>query len=563
MAGASLRLDLNAKPFLAGMAAAGGAMKAFRTSAMGITRAVSGSFRAMSGAASASLNVLYKMRDAGATLMGIGNGIGWPVELAMGLESAQVRLRVLIGDAKIADKLFGQLYALAKENPVLELKNTMKAANALAGANMEPEKIAGFLANLAQASSTVDDFNGYARATAQILNKGRVQTEELLQYAERGLGVFQDLQAVLQVDGVQLTKMLEKGQVGFADLEKAITRATTGTGRFAGMAGAIAQTTAGKFAQVKAEVMDLATTLGTPISDGLKPVLDDLRAYLPTLKAEFMAIGKELRDVGMGIYVAFKNGQLGPMIWEGLELAGLKLLNLLGTGMVKIFDYLSKTLQAAILSAASKIPMLGNLADDAAQATADAADAGGSMLKGTYKEDRIAQLEQTLAARKLGIALEVGNMVASIERAKEKADDTSTYLPRKMEAMGTALRGMWDTMGQHVKGVAKAIEETTADGKAGKMAVPKFMANEETRALAEANVDARTGLPPMSTRDPFSAAGRAGRIVQDPHPGTVVVFGPELAADRGEWGTYRQHQLWHEPQQPIVRRFHRRARRRR
>lgn len=151
-------------------------------------------------------------------------GGGEVIRTGQELVSLRATLLGVSGDAKIAARDFEWLKDVSKSLGINLTEATRSygkigAAAKAAGLDMDQGREI-FLATseLATAFNLTDaDFEGVSRAMGQILSKGKVSTEELLQLGERIPIVFDSAAQALGVTTKQLYKEIEKGTIQSVD----------------------------------------------------------------------------------------------------------------------------------------------------------------------------------------------------------------------------------------------------------------------------------------------------------------------------------------------------------
>ena len=99
-----------------------------------------------------------------------------------------------------------------------------------------------------------------------------MQTEELLQLQERGVGLGDELQKMYGMTGEEFSKALEKGQISAEAANVALIRLTEQGGKYANGAVAQSDTLFGKLSTLQ----DAFITLGQNIGEALAPIFDFL-----------------------------------------------------------------------------------------------------------------------------------------------------------------------------------------------------------------------------------------------------------------------------------------------
>lgn len=168
------------------------------------------------------------------------------VELAKAAEVSAMKFDVLLGSAKEAAALMGDLKAFAAASPV-SFADAQKHAVSLVGKDVARADVVPTLRALTEVSmGDPQVLKSWVTAYGQVMATGRLQGDEWNQIANTGTLTFKDLAKVLKVDQSEVKKLIEAGKVGFYDLQLAIKAATDEGGRFHGMTARYAETYAGK-----------------------------------------------------------------------------------------------------------------------------------------------------------------------------------------------------------------------------------------------------------------------------------------------------------------------------
>ena len=181
-------------------------------------------------------------------------------------------LEVLTGSLETAKGIIKDLKAFGAVTPFTsqELIETSKRLKAF---GFETEQVVDVTKRLADvAGATGADLAGIATAFGQIQAKGRLQTEELLQLQERGVGIADELQKMYGMTGEEFSKALEKGQISAEAANVALIRLTEQGGKYANGAVAQSDTLFGKLSTLQ----DAFITLGQNIGQALAPIFDFL-----------------------------------------------------------------------------------------------------------------------------------------------------------------------------------------------------------------------------------------------------------------------------------------------
>jgi lambda family phage tail tape measure protein len=188
------------------------------------------------------------------------------------LESQARSLQVLTGSATQASQIIQELQSYGASTPFesTELIETAKRLNAF---GVESNRVVDVVKTLGDvAGATGANLGELATAYGQVVAKGRLQGEELLQFQERGVALSAELQKMYKLQGQEFTKALEGGRISAQAVEVAIQRLTAAGGKYADGAIAQSDTLNGKFSTLKDNITGLSQTIGT--GPAVKAILD-------------------------------------------------------------------------------------------------------------------------------------------------------------------------------------------------------------------------------------------------------------------------------------------------
>lgn len=202
---------------------------------------------------------------------GIGAGVTAMVKLAAQTETLGTQFRVLTGSAQKAQAVMSQIQAFAAETP-FETIEIADAAKKLVAFGSSAETVVSELRMLGDIAAGVgvplaDLSEIYGKARVQ----GRLFAEDINQLQGRGIPVVQGLAAAMGVSEDKIRGLVESGQIGFPQLQRALAGMVAQGGDFNGMMTQLGQTTAGRFSTLVDNFKQLGVQLGTQ----LLPYLND------------------------------------------------------------------------------------------------------------------------------------------------------------------------------------------------------------------------------------------------------------------------------------------------
>lgn len=204
------------------------------------------------------------------------------LQLAGEIETVRASLTTLTGSQREANALMNQTIALAARTPYEfpELAGTVKQLLAF---NIQQGKVIDLTSRLGDiASGTGGDLKGLAFVFGQVNAQGRAMTQDLNQFASRGIPIYEELGKVFGVTAGEVRKLAEQGKVGFNEIEQAVVNLTSEGGKFFGMMEAQSQTFEGKLSTFNDAWKGLVRTLGNELLPVAKDVLTWLTEIIDT-----------------------------------------------------------------------------------------------------------------------------------------------------------------------------------------------------------------------------------------------------------------------------------------
>jgi len=196
------------------------------------------------------------------------------------IERQTKSIEVLTGSLSKTKEIIGELQKFANVTPFTssELIDTAKRLKAF---GVGTEDLVATVKRLGDVSgATGADLVGLTTAYGQVMAKGRLQGEELLQFQERGIALQPELQRMYKMTGEQFADAMKDGQISSEAVVVALKNLTSVGGRYANGAIAQSNTLGGKFSTLMDAVEALARAIGTALSPALVEVLGDITSMV-------------------------------------------------------------------------------------------------------------------------------------------------------------------------------------------------------------------------------------------------------------------------------------------
>jgi tape measure domain-containing protein len=215
------------------------------------------------------------------------------------IESQTRSLQVLTGSAQQAKQIIQELQQLGAVTPFTS-SELIDAAKRLQAFGVETSKIVETTSRLGDAAgATGANLGELTTAYGQVISKGRLQGEELLQFQERGIALQQELRKMYGMTGEEFSKALSKGQISAKAVEVALQRLTSAGGKYANGAIAQSDTLNGRLSTLQDGIEGLARSVGSALSPAIKAVLNEAIFAVNAIN-QLIATGARAKGFGLG-----------------------------------------------------------------------------------------------------------------------------------------------------------------------------------------------------------------------------------------------------------------------
>lgn len=341
------------------------------------------------------------------------------------MEQYTTSLEVMLGSASKASAMIEKMREFAAKTP-LTLENVISGGSLLMSYGVDESNLIDTMTKLGDlASGNAEKMDRITLAYGQMLAKGKVTGEELMQMTEAGVPLQTALAESIGVTGEEFSKMVSKGEVGIDDLNKAITGLTTGNGKFAGMMEKQSQTMQGMLSTLQDNVSEFFRKIGEGAFGEVKSALQEVSDLLAEWE-EDGTLDKWAQEVGVMLknLIAF----LKQAISVGLDFKEVIIAGAVALGTFKVAIGIGNIISTTVL----RIKEFG-IATELATIKQKAFNATGAAnpyvlmasLLATLVVDTIAFTSASDDAKK-----SIDELKDSANGAKDKADELSDVLER-------------------------------------------------------------------------------------------------------------------------------------
>jgi len=215
---------------------------------------------------------------AQAGLQGIKDIFSTGFNAAVNQEQFLISAEVMLGSAEAAKILNQELTDLAARTP-FESSDLQQATKVLLGFGVEADKLLPTLKTLGDVSGgNSEKLNSLALAFGQVKAAGRLMGQEVLQMINAGFNPLQEISRNTGKSMATLKAEMERGLIGFDQVEKAFVTVTSEGGKFFNMMERQSTTTGGKLSTLKDNFVIL-------LRDGVNLLLPAINSFIDFLSA--------------------------------------------------------------------------------------------------------------------------------------------------------------------------------------------------------------------------------------------------------------------------------------
>lgn len=363
------------------------------------------------------------------------------------MEQYTTSLEVMLGSASKASAMIEKMRDFAAKTP-LTLENVISGGSLLMSYGVDESNLIDTMTKLGDlARGNAEKMDRITLAYGQMLAKGKVTGEELMQMAEAGVPLQTALAESIGVTGEEFSKMVSAGKVGIDDLNKAITGLTTGNGKFAGMMEKQSQTMRGMLSTLLDNLSEFMRKMGEGAFGEVKSALQEASDLL----AEWEKDGT-LDKWAQGVGVMLKNliAFLKQAISVGLDFKEAIIAGAVALGTFKIAIGIGNVISAAVASIQHFTT--ATKAATAAQATFNAVGAANPYVF-------IASVVLTAIAGIATFIATTNNATQSVEELTQAASELSDEAQKSVDKAKT-LEEVMAKYGEVANSTKSAAEKT-------------------------------------------------------------------------------------------------------
>lgn len=363
------------------------------------------------------------------------------------MEQYTTSLKVMLGSTEKASAMIEKMRDFAAKTP-LTLENVISGGSLLMSYGVDESNLINTMTKLGDlARGNAEKMDRITLAYGQMLAKGKVTGEELMQMTEAGVPLQTALAESIGVTGEEFSKMVSAGKVGIDDLNKAITGLTTGNGKFAGMMEKQSQTMRGMLSTLLDNLSEFMRKMGEGAFGEVKSALQEASDLL----AEWEKDGT-LDKWAQGVGVMLKNliAFLKQAISVGLDFKEVIIAGAVALGTFKVAIGIGNVISATVSAIKSF-----TTATKAATTAQAAFNAVGAANKYVF----IASVVLTAIAGIATFAATTNNATQSVEELTQAASELSDEAQKSVDKTKT-LEEVMAKYGEVANSTKSAAEKT-------------------------------------------------------------------------------------------------------
>lgn len=363
------------------------------------------------------------------------------------MEQYTTSLKVMLGSTEKASAMIEKMRDFAAKTP-LTLENVISGGLLLMSYGVDESNLINTMTKLGDlARGNAEKMDRITLAYGQMLAKGKVTGEELMQMTEAGVPLQTALAESIGVTGEEFSKMVSAGKVGIDDLNKAITGLTTGNGKFAGMMEKQSQTMRGMLSTLLDNLSEFMRKMGEGAFGEVKSALQEASDLL----AEWEKDGT-LDKWAQGVGVMLKNliAFLKQAISVGLDFKEVIIAGAVALGTFKVAIGIGNVISATVSAIKSF-----TTATKAATTAQAAFNAVGAANKYVF----IASVVLTAIAGIATFAATTNNATQSVEELTQAASELSDEAQKSVDKTKT-LEEVMAKYGEVANSTKSAAEKT-------------------------------------------------------------------------------------------------------
>lgn len=213
-------------------------------------------------------------------------------------QQLEIAFTTMLGSKERADQLTQELIEFASTTP-FGMSDAANAAKQLLAYGSAAENVTDELRMLGDvAAGTSQPIGDLVYLYGTLRTQGRAYTQDIRQFAGRGIPIYRELANVLGVAEDQVNSLVTAGRVGFAEIEQAFQNMTAAGSMFGGLMEAQSQTIAGELERLGDAIEQMFNEMGQESEgmigltiQGLSAIVENYQTILDILTGLIITYG--------------------------------------------------------------------------------------------------------------------------------------------------------------------------------------------------------------------------------------------------------------------------------
>lgn len=225
----------------------------------------------------------------------LGLGI---IKLGADMEQTRISFTTMLGSAERANNTIAKLVKFSEVTPFAQ-DEVITGAKQLLAYGFAAENLTTDLTRLGDVSAGLSiPLGDLVYLYGTIRTQGRAMTKDLMQFANRGIPIYDNLAKITGKSGMALQKMVEDGEIGFSTIEKAFIEMTKKGSMFGGLMEKQSKSLAGRWATLTDKIKVMGTTIGESWIPALGRAVEKLISIVDLIpKLDFKPITKNWEQI--------------------------------------------------------------------------------------------------------------------------------------------------------------------------------------------------------------------------------------------------------------------------
>lgn len=241
---------------------------------------------------------LAKSAAAFLTLNQAQNFVQQLIKVRSEFQQLEIAFTTMLGSKERADQLTQELIEFASTTP-FGMSDAANAAKQLLAYGSAAENVTDELRMLGDvAAGTSQPIGDLVYLYGTLRTQGRAYTQDIRQFAGRGIPIYKELANVLGVAESEVNNLVSSGKVGFAEVEQAFRNMTAAGSMFGGLMEAQSQTIQGELERLGDAIEQMFNDIGKESEgvigasiQGLAALVENYRTVLDILAGLIITYG--------------------------------------------------------------------------------------------------------------------------------------------------------------------------------------------------------------------------------------------------------------------------------